>query len=167
MINNYINAYQDEIAVSFVVITYIIVLFFQLPIVREKHQSIIKKMMVIAYIFAVLYKTLLMRNKGDYIMNLNFFWSYKASINGDKGLANEIFLNIMLYIPLGCFQMCAIKRKSGVLKTLLTGIMLSTFVEIMQYIWQVGMFELDDILSNTIGTIIGIAGVLLIEKLLK
>ncbi len=44
--------------------------------------------------------------------------------------------------------------------------MLSLFIEIMQYVWGVGISEIDDLILNTFGAFIGVAAVRVIEKVI-
>ena len=61
----------------------------------------------------------------------------------------DIALNILLFIPFGF----PLGDKGW--KAILYGFLLSAFIELIQYIAVLGYCEADDVLNNTIGTVIG------------
>lgn len=107
---------------------------------------------------AILTMTLFNREIGAYSKSfeLDFLWSYKAALfKGNLGLAAEILENILLFIPLGfmlpAFFTCFEKARN----TVLTGLMLSSMVELIQGFTAMGLFEFDDIFNNSAGALIG------------
>ena len=62
----------------------------------------------------------------------------------------DIVLNILLFIPLGF--LLGVKGW----KAILFGFLLSAFIECAQYLFLLGYCEADDVLNNTIGTVVGI-----------
>lgn len=149
---NWINAHQNIL--SFIVVCSIVVImcFF------EKRRRKIARFGMGLYAFSVLYKTVLSRKSGTTTIKLDLGWSYKALIRGEAGMFSQIYLNIMLFIPVGLF--CGIlflntKKRSGLFAVGL-GVIFTTIIECLQLILRCGTFELDDIMNNTIGTIIGV-----------
>lgn len=61
----------------------------------------------------------------------------------------------MLFVPLGILIPMVTTKCKTFWKTVLTAILLSTSIETIQLLTGLGIFELDDILGNTIGTMIG------------
>ena len=149
---NWINAHQNSL--SFMVVCTIVVIMCFL----EKQRRKIARVGMGLYAFFVLYKTVLSRKSGTTIIKMDLGWSYKALICGEAGMFSQIYLNIMLFIPIGLF--CGIlflntKKRSRLLAVRL-GVIFTTIIECLQLILRCGTFELDDILNNTIGTIIGV-----------
>lgn len=68
----------------------------------------------------------------------------------------EILLNIALFIPLGLL-MAMMYTSIYWVKVLLFGIMLSSTIEISQYVFMKVLCEADDIIDNTLGVLIGYA----------
>ena len=69
----------------------------------------------------------------------------------------QITLNIILFIPFG-YTLTAVLKEKGVhnLRTvLISGAVLSVSVETLQYITSRGYTELDDVINNTLGAVIG------------
>ena len=62
--------------------------------------------------------------------------------------------NILIFVPYGFFISVA-SRERGCFKTLFFSIGLSLCVEIIQLFTRVGSFDVDDILLNTIGGVLG------------
>ena len=72
----------------------------------------------------------------------------------------QIFLNIILFIPLG-FMFPIIHSKSfrrfqiSPVITIFIGFALSFSIEVMQYITGRGLADIDDLINNTLGAVIG------------
>lgn len=63
--------------------------------------------------------------------------------------------NLAVFMPLGLLLPILTKDKSK--KILLYGFVLSLFIEVMQYILALGSSDIDDLLLNTLGTMVGYA----------
>lgn len=74
----------------------------------------------------------------------------------DASMAREVLLNILLYLPLGYLLPFLSKTLRGhiVLITLI-GFLCSCATEFSQYYFRIGVFEVDDMILNTLGTLIG------------
>ena len=98
-------------------------------------------------------------------MQLTLFWSYKFIANGDKSMFFEVFWNVVLFIPYGFLASITSKSKAK-WHVLLTGSLLSVAIELTQLFAHRGLFEFDDMVHNTLGTITGIALYYLAAKVL-
>lgn len=71
----------------------------------------------------------------------------------------QIVLNILLFIPFGFILSCNLhiyrRPKHLFLSILLSGIFVSISVELLQYITSRGYTEIDDVINNTVGAMIG------------
>lgn len=71
----------------------------------------------------------------------------------------QIVLNILLFIPFGfsftTYLNCHTRVPHLMRLVLLTGFLLSTSVETLQYITGRGLTEVDDIINNTLGGLVG------------
>lgn len=103
-----------------------------------------QKVLIALYIFFILWVTLFTREPGAARIVKGLFWEVQM------GFWWDIFLNILLLIPLGFL----LGNKSW--KAILYGFLLSAFIEFLQYIAVLGYCEADDVLNNTIGTAIGL-----------
>lgn len=73
-------------------------------------------------------------------------------------VAREVIGNIMLFIPFGiskssCGKATSIKSVSR--KTIIEGLCLAIFIELLQFFTRLGTFEIDDVINNCLGTMIG------------
>ncbi|MGN0350319.1 MAG: VanZ family protein [Roseburia sp.] len=84
------------------------------------------------------------------------FYSYKEAWSSWSVTEwRNIILNILLFIPLGFLLPLGIKRFRKFWKTYLAGFGLTLFIEVTQLLLKRGIFELDDIFDNLLGTMIG------------
>ena len=103
-----------------------------------------------AYIAAVLWITLFSRIGDEYRGFLLPFHSYVEILKGEWRPLLENIGNIALFIPLG-----AALKWSGVKDVKKVGLLASLFIEILQFTFALGTFECDDLIHNTLGTVIG------------
>lgn len=116
----------------------------------------INNLLLAVYLFANLYLTMLSRSADQHRrLMLEPFWSYTAALNGSALLAKEIILNILLYIPLGYLLHYAFPRLRW-WQVILCGFLLSGLTETVQLVFKLGLCETDDLISNTLGTVIGV-----------
>ena len=104
------------------------------------------------YLVFIAMMTLLYREMGAGRLNLTLFWSYRRFLSSPY-LRMEIINNIWLFVPLGAILFKLIPRWYVVF----IPVMVSAAVEIAQYVFDVGLCELDDIVSNGLGGLIGAA----------
>ena len=79
------------------------------------------------------------------------FWCYTSLYNR---LLNEIILNILFFIPIGFLATGAI-TKPNLLKVCGMGCGWSITIELLQLITRRGVCNINDVIHNTIGCIIG------------
>ena len=88
-------------------------------------------------------------------------------INSESHGFHAVFINlaanIITFIPLGFFISFLTKRLAKSIKALLYCVLIILGVETGQFILNVGVFDIDDIILNVIGCIVG----LLIHKRIK
>lgn len=111
----------------------------------------INLLLLAIYILFIAFMTLMFRENRTGQANLQLFWSYRLLLHNDY-LRLEIFNNIWLFVPLGTILYQLYPRISAILFILL----ISGLIEISQYVFGIGLFELDDLFSNCLGGMIGI-----------
>lgn len=104
--------------------------------------------LLLFYTIFILYMTLWNRD-GETRAELELFWSYKQFLSSPS-LRLEILNNIWLFIPLGAVLM----RLFG-WKGIVGCLVFSCAIEVVQYFTGFGLAELDDIISNGLGSLIG------------
>ena len=110
--------------------------------------------LTVSYMFLVLSITVLSRGPTEHPFNyFPPFWAYREIFSGSEiaqSLTIQIIVNIFMLAPLGFLLPFITTRKP-----ILYGILFSLFIEILQYLTKRGYFEIDDIIHNTIGLLIG------------
>lgn len=82
------------------------------------------------------------------------FWSYAEVVTGQRSPIG-ILLNIALFIPFGWFLVAFFQIKQKKLLVSLLPILLSITIELIQYFTGRGTADIDDVISNTLGGMIG------------
>lgn len=146
----------DEIIHTCIAVVAVTAVF--LIIKREKFKNIIRgtsvaalvALLVILYCSTVIYR----KNGVETGINLMPFWSYFAIMDGKEQMVLEKILNVLVFIPIGF--LCGIVFKEKKLKyTVKIGAASSAIIEISQYLFGKGFAELDDVIHNTAGCVIG------------
>lgn len=65
-----------------------------------------------------------------------------------------VILNILLYLPMG-FLLPLIMPKLRIGRVVLIGFLASLLTETVQLVFHLGWFDVDDLINNTLGTLIG------------
>lgn len=91
------------------------------------------------------------------------FWSYDAIMNGRKDLIKEHYLNVALFIPFGLLLGVVLKQKKW-WWVLVSGCTVSLLIEILQLLLKRGTCELDDLMHNTVGVMLGYGLFLVVKK---
>lgn len=75
-------------------------------------------------------------------------------------MAKEVLLNVLLYIPMGYLLPFVSKHMRTITAITMIGLLCSCATETAQLVYRIGCFQIDDIICNTIGTMIGaVAGI--------
>jgi glycopeptide antibiotics resistance protein len=168
-IKDYILNYDIGIPLIVVIVTCLFVCGIVLLLFRVKTDNAIfarqtSFCLLMGYLFLVLCITIFYREetfeKRYYLQPL---WSYGVLYN--KLLA-QIIMNVFLFIPIGFLVGGALKKKH-LWNALGFGFVLSLFIEVTQLISTRGVFNVDDIIHNTLGCVIGFICFVLCYKVIK
>ena len=118
------------------------------------------------YVFVIYCSTVIFRTPADGNgHNFMPFWSYEAIENGRSELIAENVMNVIVFIPVGMILGSLFldgpsgkaerRVKGSWLIALLVGMGISVSIEGMQYMFHRGFAEVDDVMHNTIGCILG------------
>lgn len=79
-------------------------------------------------------------------------------------LTREMLLNIIVFVPMGLYlSMLGASAKRAVLY----GFLVSLCLEIVELLTQLGTFDVTDMITNTVGTVIGVCGYLFLRYIVK
>ena len=127
--------------------------------------------LLITYMFLVFVATFLAR-KSSLTVQYEFspFASYRRALIS-KDMWWSVVCNIMMSVPIGFLSPIAmykdIRNVKKLLITLLVGIIFSVCIEVLQFVFQRGYSETDDIISSVIGLIIGFNFFILTEMIIS
>jgi glycopeptide antibiotics resistance protein len=128
-----------------------------------KNSTTVRKLtcnVFISYVCVILYCTLIYKGYAHYDLKINFlpFYTYRQAWNSFSAWSWQLILfNILLFIPYGFILPSVFNNKwmNRWWAVLLSGIMFSTIIELAQRRFNVGYFDIDDIINNTFGILIG------------
>lgn len=105
---------------------------------------------LVEYILLIYCSTIIFRKTiSDRTFELSPFWSYR-----DPELLVENLMNITNFIPIGLI-FGLLNRNMTWIIALLIGFCLSFGIESMQFVFKKGFSEIDDVIHNTFGCLIG------------
>ena len=109
------------------------------------------------YIGLVIYLTLFSRNTTEHqISFMPKVWKmFSVSWAGHgQYIFVELINNVLLFIPFGyLLRSSFVSIKNW--QVVLLGFFFSLCIELLQYLFSVGVSEIDDLINNTLGTIVG------------
>lgn len=148
---------NSMIAGTIIIFLGVIVFSFLVDRLDEKK----KRGLLLTEVLLIMWLTIFAKEATVREIKLTPLWSYRRI--GDIFLTCEIVLNIALFVPYGALLYANLKNKS-LPKVIIIGCVTSAVIEIIQFIFALGLCEIDDIISNTMGTIIGCCIVYLNSK---
>lgn len=128
-------------------------------------------LILVEYTFLIYCSTVIYR-KGYEGVGHNFspFWSYTAIQEGRSALLSENIMNVVVFLPVGLLLSCVSRRLKWWM-VLLIGVCLSVSIEALQFVFMKGFSEVDDVMHNTLGCMIGYGIYLFVrvgrEKIIK
>lgn len=129
-------------------------------------------LLLFEYIFLLFCSTVFFRTTSE-LRKYDFhpFWSYKAIQDGRENLLAENIMNVVVFIPIGMIlgSLLRVKgswsRSGSWLMVTIIGCGISITIESLQFIFMRGFSEVDDVIHNTVGCVIGF-GIMTILKII-
>lgn len=116
------------------------------------------------YIIAIVFITFLSRESGTrqgFDLEIGSTW-----VINDRNKA-YVIENVLLFVPFGFLAALRIPAMRNFFTCVVWGILFSWGIECMQLITQRGFFQIDDILTNGMGTVIGLILYTLTHRIMK
>lgn len=146
---------MERVSLKDVCFVFILILALVIIVSKKRKSEINYRAIAInsLYITFVLSITLLGREFKSYDSSWeSLFLTYRLICHGQVYLVFDVVLNIVLFVPMGIlFNRCFPVKKS-----LLIVMLFSVFIELHQLILGCGIFEICDIIDNTIGGGLGV-----------
>lgn len=101
----------------------------------------------------------------EHLANMVPLWTIRAVLNGKKQYIKEIVLNCFMLYPVGFLY--PVIQNVGVMQCIYFGGLISIAIEAMQFLFMTGMCEIDDILYNVSGCVIGYWSYLLVTGMYR
>lgn len=104
---------------------------------------------------AIFYMTIYTRENGTKEAILSPFYTFReAKIQPE--LYRTMLMNVALFVPIGLSLPFALQKiKYPLIVTIVVAFLLSTCIEAVQYVYTLGQCEVDDVIMNTLGAVIG------------
>lgn len=110
---------------------------------------------LLEYIFLLYCSTIFSRTvQLERKFNFRPLWTYEAILEGEKIYVAEVIMNVVAFIPVGLMLGFSFPS-SNWKKVLIAAFFLSISIEVLQFCMMCGFSELDDVIHNTLGCIIG------------
>ncbi|MGB6177682.1 VanZ family protein [Carnobacterium sp.] len=79
----------------------------------------------------------------------------------------NLYGNILWFVPMGFLVAYLLSKKSYMLKTIAIGFCFSFSIETLQFVFGTGITDIDDLLFNTLGTLIGLISFVISKKIVE
>ena len=132
---------------------------------NKKGLRIICPVLFILYCIALVYFLIFSDSfgRGQYEVrryNLEPFMEIKRFINNRNYLSSSSVImnllgNVLAFIPFGILIMWIRKKSTGFFTVAFLSALFSFAIEIVQYVTRLGVFDVDDIIMNTFGGVLG------------
>lgn len=144
----------------------------------DNSRKLITRLILFEYLIFIFGLTVIYREESqERLYLLTPFWNYNIIYrNRNLELLFEVVMNVIWFIPVGFLfgtQLKTDSRKQSWFVILLLGIGFSLGIELLQLLFKKGYFEVDDIIHNSVGCLIGylfwlgISKVIIASKRLK
>lgn len=108
-------------------------------------------LLLVEYVFLLFCSTVIFRSVGETRQyDFHPFWSYDR-----PDLLIENIMNVIVFIPVGLLLGSLLKVKGSWAIALLIGCSISLTIESLQFLFIKGFSELDDVMHNAMGCILG------------
>ncbi len=150
LINNLI--YIPWGLLGFFIIYLILLSLKKVNVIHLSMTKLIRAGLFIGYVLIILCLTFLFRENGSVdVVDFDLFSTW-----GRNNRNHAYFVeNILLFIPFGYLLPGVFERIKHFALYALTGMAFSIVIEVMQHITKRGCFQIDDVITNTCGGIIG------------
>lgn len=135
---------------------------------RERIWRISNFILFIIWLFCVIYMTVFSRDGKTEINLIPFHFVLDAIKTGNEEFFRTGWMNILLFVPGGMF-LCYGTSKQTKIKRILQIVLLislSITIETLQWHYELGTVETDDVICNSLGAIIGVTSDIWARKLL-
>lgn len=129
---------------------------------KGKRLIYVSRLLFVIYLFILMFFVFISDREvyNDYRYNLILFkeirrfWNYGWKLGIEAMLLN-LMGNVLVFMPIGFFLPLSHNFWKNMMTATITGFLVSLAVETTQLYFRIGVFDVDDLLLNTIGAFIG------------
>lgn len=147
-----------------------IVLYSWVSLAILKHSPILQKALNAIFAFLIValiaFDTLVRKGNVWDVQLIPFHFLIEAKTQSE--IYRSVFMNVLLFVPLGLFMPYAISdkcKRCAVWITILFAAVLSATIEFLQWRFNLGRCETDDVIFNTLGAAAGSLSFILYQKI--
>ena len=113
------------------------------------------RLLLVVYLIVVYCYTIIFRNSNEtFRYDFHPLWSYFAISDGRSILLAQNIMNVIVFLPLGLLIGLGFSKWSW-WKAIGFGCLFSISIEFLQFAFKRGFSEVDDVIHNTLGCVIG------------
>lgn len=150
------SIYVSDISIVIIATLIAMLLWPVLAVLLKRQMRILSSVVAVLSVMVILYATVFSRGESSFGVELFPFASFIRAFEQPEAY-RSMFMNLVLFVPIGLSLPFVFRGKISkkVLLTVLFGFVLSVTIEMSQYLFALGFAETDDIICNTLGTIVG------------
>lgn len=121
----------------------------------EHKGKLIWLLLLVEYVVLIFCTTVFLRPvQESKAFDFRLLWGFQAFLNGQNAVMAEKIMNLVVFIPVG-FLIRVTSRRFKWYYVLLFTVLLSLSIEFLQFVLARGYAEVDDVILNTLGALLG------------
>ena len=123
---------------------------------RNEGLRISARLFLLFYVVVLFCSTVFFRkNMGATTRNWYYpLWHYRLIVQGEVLLFSEVIMNVVVFVPIGFTLGLAFRKLKG-WHAVLAGMGISLGIELLQWFFRKGFADVDDVIHNALGCVIG------------
>lgn len=131
-----------------------------MKIMWNKVLTILYWLVLLFYVYLVI-DTVFLSRESMRSVNLIPFRTIMGNVMVDDGIRTKVvdmavWANVLMFIPAGIYTM-QISKNTSIVVNLFKVTTISILIELIQYVFAIGAADIDDVILNSLGGLIGIA----------
>ena len=136
---------------------------------HRKMWQILNLVLFLVWFVCIIYMTIFSRGNKTEINLIPFRFIYEPFITGNEEFFRVGWMNILLFVPGGMFLSYCVKKPTKIKYVLqiIALILISVDIEMLQWYYKLGVVEIDDVICNTLGAIIGVTSIMWAARIVE
>lgn len=134
--------------------------------IMRKHQKLVTKVLFVVYLillaWIILMKTEFSFDQISRMRSTNFVPFEGTAVYNNQLHFQEIYLNVLIFVPFGIY-LSVLKPNWSFARKVFLMFLVSLSFESLQYIFAIGVTDITDLLGNTLGGVIGVVFLLMLD----